>query len=94
MTKVIVTAKVEDLTKWEEGFRTHADLFRNYTVSKPINYAMNEGNEVAVCVEPENFATFMEQFESPATREAMAVDGIIQDSVKLYVLDHDFDVTE
>ena len=92
MPKVVVTAQVEDLTKWEEGFRTHGDLFRNYTVSKPVNYAMNEGNEIAVCIEPENLETFKEQFESPATAEAMAVDGIIRDTVKMYVLDHDLEV--
>ena len=26
MPKVVVTAQVEDATKWEEGFRTHVDL--------------------------------------------------------------------
>jgi len=28
MTKVIITADVEDSAKWETGFRSHADLFR------------------------------------------------------------------
>ena len=49
MPRVVVTAQVEDLVKWEEGFRTHGDLFRNQTVSGPIGIATNEDNEVAVC---------------------------------------------
>jgi hypothetical protein len=26
MPRVVVTGQVEDLVKWEEGFRTHGDL--------------------------------------------------------------------
>ena len=35
-----------DLVKWEEGFRTHGGLFRSQTVTKPIHFAMVEGNLV------------------------------------------------
>ena len=31
MAKIIITAKVEDAAKWEEGFRTHGDLLRSMT---------------------------------------------------------------
>ena len=49
----MVTAQVEDVVKWEEGFRTHGDLFRNsYTVTTPVGIAISEGNEIAVCFEP------------------------------------------
>ena len=43
MAKVIVTAEVEDAAKWEEGFRTHGDLFRSQTTTK-LDYGITEGN--------------------------------------------------
>ena len=36
MAKVIITAQVEDTTKWEEGFRTHGDLFKSQTTTKMV----------------------------------------------------------
>ena len=48
MAKVIITADVEDSAKWEEGFRTHVDLFRSMTVSKPIQMSTNENNEISL----------------------------------------------
>ncbi len=48
MPKVIVTAQVQDPVKWEEGFRTHGDLFRSETVRRPIDFSIIEGDEVAV----------------------------------------------
>ena len=52
MPKVVITAQVEDPVKWEAGFRTHGELFRNnYTVTTPIGIAIS-GNEVAVCFGP------------------------------------------
>ena len=58
MPKVIVTAQVEDVVKWEAGFRTHGDLFRNsYTVTTPVGIAISEGNEIAVCFEPADVNT-------------------------------------
>ena len=79
--------------KWEEGIRTHGDLFRTGTVSGPVSYATSEGNEVAVCCEPENLDTFMEMMvDSPATAEAMAGDGVNRDTVKVFELDKEFTV--
>ncbi|MDH3650838.1 MAG: hypothetical protein OEQ53_14225 [Saprospiraceae bacterium] len=87
MPKVIVTAQVEDATKWEAGFRTHGDLFRSYSVSKPIEISVLEDNQVAVCFDPDDLDTLMEVMNSPATAEAMAYDGVIRESVKIFVLD-------
>ena len=87
MPKVVVTAQVEDSVRWEEGFRTHGDLFRSQTVTKPINLATIEGNEVAVCMEPDDLDTFMEILDSPATAEAMELDGVKRETVKVFVLD-------
>ena len=59
MPKVVVTAQVEDSVKWETGSRTHGELFRSETVSKPIHVATITGNEVACCFEPEDVDTFL-----------------------------------
>ncbi len=92
MPKLVDTAQVKDLVKWEEGFRTHGDLFRSQTVTRPINFATIEGNEVAVCFEPDDLDTFMEILDSPATAEAMDFDGVKRETVKVFVLDKEFQV--
>ena len=81
MPKVVVTAQVEDSVKWEEGFRTHGDLFRSETVTTPISFAINVANEVAVSFEPANLDTFMKGMASQATADAMAVDGVKRETV-------------
>ena len=51
MPKIIVTAGVEDLGKWEEGFRTDGEHFRSMGVTALIGIATNNTNDVAVCVD-------------------------------------------
>jgi hypothetical protein len=92
MPKVVVTAQVEDPVKWEESFRTHGDLFRSQSVTKPISFATIEGNHVAVCLEPDDLDTCMKALNSPATAEAMAVDGVKRETVKVFVLDKELKV--
>ena len=92
MPKVVITAEVQDSVKWEKGFRTHADLFRSQTITKPISFATIAGNQVALCVEPADLATFMKILDSPATAEAMAFDGVKRETVKVYVMDKEFKV--
>jgi hypothetical protein len=87
MTKVIITAKVEDAAKWEKGFRSHVDLFRSMSVSKPIELTTHNNNEVALCAEPDDLNKYLEVLESPATAEAMANDGVKRESVKVFILD-------
>lgn len=89
MPTVIVTAQVEDLAKWEEGFRTHGDLFRRQTISL-AQFGTGEGSEVAVSFNPEDLDSFFELFNSPATAEAMSFDGIKRETVKVFVLDKEF----
>lgn len=91
MAKVVITAEVEDLTTWEEGFRTHGDLFRRQTITKPISIATNEDNEVALIFEPEDLGVFMQLLES-AGPEAMANDGVKRETVKIFVLDKEFKI--
>ena len=92
MPKVVITAQVEDSVKWENGFRTHGNLFKSQTVSKPINFTTIEGNLVAICAEPDDLATFMKILDSPATAEAMAFDGVKKETVKVFVLEKEFKV--
>ncbi len=92
MPKVVVTAQIEDPVKWEEGFRTHGELFRRQTVSKPIEFSILEGNQIACCFEPEDLDTYLELLDSSETAEAMAFDGIDRDTVQVYVLDQEFRV--
>ncbi len=90
MSIVIITAEVEDAAKWEEGFRTHGDLFRSQTVTR-IDFGIGEDNNVAVCFEADNLKTYMNGLDSPATVEAMEFDGVKRETVKIFVLDQIFD---
>jgi hypothetical protein len=90
MPKVVIVAQVEDAVKWEKGFRTHANLFRSQTIAKPIDFGTIQGNQIAICAEPQDLAVFLKVMDSPATAEAMAFDGIKRESVKMFVLDKEF----
>ncbi len=90
MPKVIVTAEVEDVTRWEQSFRTHGNLFRSQTVTTPVGIAVQADNTVACCFEPTDLNTFMEVLESPETAKAVGADGVKRDTVKLYVMDREF----
>jgi hypothetical protein len=91
MAKVVITAKVEDTVKWEEGFRSHGELFRRQTNSNPIHISINDENEVALIFEPKNLETFMHLLESEGPG-AMANDGVIRETVKLFVMDKEFQI--
>ena len=90
MPKLVVIAQVEDRVKWEEGFRTHGGLFRSQTVAKPINFTTIEGNTVVICFEPDDMDTFLRIVDSPAAAEAMAFDGVKRETMKMFVLDKEF----
>ena len=91
MPKVLVVAQCKDPVKWEQGFRTHSELFRSMTV-KSMSYGMSGDNYIAVCGEPSDLAAYLKALESPATAEAMAFDGILRDTVKFFVLDKELEV--
>ena len=90
MPRIIVTAEVEDPTAWEQGFRTHGDLFRAQTCSQ-MEYSIN-GNEVAVLASPKDFDAFITLFDAPDTAKAMQFDGVKRETVKVYVVDHVWDL--
>jgi hypothetical protein len=60
MPKVVITAQVQDGVKWEANFRTHGDVFKTYNLRAPIQYTV-AGNEVAICMEPENAVFHLRQ---------------------------------
>ena len=93
MPRVIATAQVEDAAKWEQGFRTHGELFKKQTVNKPICFNTNERNEVVICFEPDNLDKYLEILDSPETAEAMEFDGVKRDTVRITILDKEFDPT-
>ena len=91
MATVIATAKVKDGAKWEQGFRTHAELFREQTIHKPIHFSVSDDNEITILFEPDDLEKYLELLDSSATYEAMAYDGVDEDTIKIVVLDKDFD---
>jgi len=86
MTRLVITAQVEDGVEWEEGFRTHLDLFREMTVTA-THFAVTDENEVALYEEVTDLDKYFSIMESPATAEAMAHDGVKRDTVRVFVLD-------
>ena len=89
MTKIIITAQVEDAAKWEEGYRSHGDLLKSMT-SDVTFFTISKDNEVTLYAEVDDVDKYMEVMESPATAEAMAYDGVRRDTVKVAVLDKEF----
>jgi hypothetical protein len=87
MTKVIITAEVEDAAKWEQGFRSHADLFREMTIQNSIELTTNDKNQVCLCAEPADLDKYLEILNAPVTAEAMGHDGVKKDTVKVFVLE-------
>jgi hypothetical protein len=93
MAKVIVTGGFEDATRWEEGFRTHGELFKAYGLNGPIEYGTTDTNEVAVSFPTDNVEHLLGMMLSPQTAEAMEFDGINRETVRIFVLDGQFDPT-
>jgi len=91
VTRAIVTAQVENSANWEKDFRSHAGLFRAYTATA-IHFSTTDDNEVAILWEVSDLDKFLEQLDSQETAEAMAQDGVNQESVKVYVLDKEINL--
>lgn len=92
MAKVVVIGEVEDTAVWEKNFRTHVDLFRSFTVNKPVHYAIGEGNRVAVLLEPQDLNAFMKGMETEENVRAMDQDGVKRETVSVHVMDKSVDV--
>ncbi len=93
MAKILVIAKCKDQPKWEAGFRTHGDLFKTaYGISKPVSYGMAEDDYVVACFETSDLAKVNSAISSPETAKAMESDGLLRDTVKVFVLDKELAV--
>ncbi len=53
-------------------------------------FTISKDNEVSLYAEPNDVDKFLEVMESPATKEAMAYDGVKRETVKIVVLDKKF----
>ena len=91
MPSIVVTAQVEDAANWEKGFRTHGELFKDMTVTG-IHFTATDENEVAIHFEVDNTDKYFEILDSPRTAESMAFDGVKRETVKVFVLDKEFDL--
>jgi hypothetical protein len=89
---IIATGKCEDAERWEKGFRRNASLFRLQAVISPIHFNVNDKNEFAILFETDDLEQFQEVLESEATIEAMASDGVIEGTIKIFLLDREFDL--
>ncbi len=88
MPKVIVTGQAEDAAKWEAGLRSRGDLLKRATITSIA--IGNDGNEIATCSDLTDVSKFMEVMDSPDVAKAMAEDGLNQATVKIYVMDREF----
>ena len=89
MPRIILTARVEDSTKWKQGFQTHGDLFRKLGTTV-IHYTATDDNEVALYEEVEDVDAYFAAMQGASVQEAMASDGVIPESVKVFVLDSEW----
>ncbi|MBV8071823.1 MAG: hypothetical protein JO270_18075 [Acidobacteriaceae bacterium] len=78
--------EVQDGVKWETSFRTHGDLFKTYGLLGPVQFTAS-GNEVALSVDTADAQAFLKSINEPQTVEAMKVDGVKRETMKVYVLD-------
>ena len=90
MARVVITANVKNVDAWERAFRSHGELFRSQPAASPYTFSTSGDNEVAVSAEVDDVGAYLESLESAETAAAMENDGVIRDSVKVFVLDKEF----
>ena len=88
MSKIILTAQVEDGRSWESAFRTHKDMFREAGLGT-IHYTIEDSNLIVMSVDVESVDDYMDFMRSQDTQDAMKHDGVKRDTVKVHVLDRE-----
>lgn len=86
MPGIVMTAHVNDPTKWEKSFKGHTDLFRRNNISL-INYTVTKDNDVVMYSEINDVSSYMSFMQSPEVAKAMEEDGVDRSTVKVYPLD-------
>jgi hypothetical protein len=89
MSKIILTADVEDGAKWERNYRTHGDLFKAAGIGT-VHYTVGEDNHVVMCTDVDDVGAYMDFVSAESTQDAMKNDGVKRGTVKLFVLDKEF----
>lgn len=89
MSRIILTAQVEDSEQWEEKFRTQGELLRSMGTSVSY-FTTTDDNEIAIYAEPPDVDHWFAVMESPDIAAAMAMDGVKRETVKVFVLDKEF----
>ena len=89
MPRVVLTATVDDADTWEERYRSHGELFNKvWPGPMPgVHFTITDASEVVMCTDIDDVDGYFEMLASPEIAEAMAHDGVQQDTVKVYVLD-------
>lgn len=91
MKKIVVTIEVKDLTKWEQNFKTHGELFSRQTIDGKYAYTtLAEKNRVVLCAEVSDVDTFFQVLKSEEASDAIKFDGVKPESVQFFVLDKEF----
>ena len=86
MHRVVITGQAKDSQKWLEKFPARAHLSKKGT-SRATHYTINDDNRFAIYHEVEDLDTYFEVLKSSATADSMAEDGVVPDSVNVFVLD-------
>lgn len=89
MTRIVATAQVKDVVKWEEGYRAHATMLREILgVTKTVHFTTNsETIEICINAEPDDLEHYLKMVQSPEVAEAMDKNGVLRDTIKFYILD-------
>jgi len=90
---IIATGQCKDAESWEKGFRQHAALFRLQAVNSPVHFSVSDKNDFVILFETDDLEQYQEILESEATIEAMASDGVIEGTIKVFLLDREFDLS-
>ncbi|WP_428027758.1 hypothetical protein [Altererythrobacter sp.] len=93
MTKLVVIAEVDDQARWEQGFKSHKDLFRELRdqsgIHSPVFFGKSSGDRVVVIEDVDDGATALEAFNSERNRKAMAEDGVRVDTAQAFLVDQE-----
>jgi hypothetical protein len=86
MARVLVVAQCKDPKKWEQTFVTHGQLFRSMGATEPVHYGL-DGNWAAVMMDVRDVNHYKKLMQSKETADAMADDGVLRETVKMFELD-------
>ena len=89
MTRIVITAKVKDVVKWEEQYRAHAPMLRELMgVSRPVQFSTDaQTSEICLSAEPDDLEHYLAMAQSPEIAQDMEKNGVLRETVKLFILD-------